>query len=159
MAELKIRKNAASVSGFLKKLPAERRTDAEAIVAMMKAATKEEPAMWGSSIVGFGRLHYKYAFGREGDWFKAGYALSLRRVWPACGPDAEARKAQDGRRMPVREEARRCRSEGPETAGHANREGGKDVRSRCVTGGRLRPPLGAPAISCILRVQFCINRV
>ena len=74
MAELTTRKNAASVSGFLKKLPAERRTDAEAIVTMMKAATKEEPAMWGSSIVGFGRLHYKYASGREGDWFKAGFS-------------------------------------------------------------------------------------
>ena len=30
--------------------------------------------MWGSSIVGFGRLHYKYASGREGDWFKAGFS-------------------------------------------------------------------------------------
>jgi hypothetical protein len=30
--------------------------------------------MWGSSIVGFGRQHYKYESGREGDWFKAGFS-------------------------------------------------------------------------------------
>jgi len=29
--------------------------------------TGEKPAMWGSSIVGFGSYHYKYASGREGD--------------------------------------------------------------------------------------------
>ena len=74
MAELKTTKNAESVTSFLQKLPAERRADAEAIVAMMKAGTKEEPVMWGSSIVGFGRLRYKYASGREGDSFKAGFS-------------------------------------------------------------------------------------
>ena len=48
--------------------------DAEKILALMKSVTKEEPRMWGSSIIGFGRLHYKYASGREGDWFKAGFS-------------------------------------------------------------------------------------
>jgi hypothetical protein len=75
MAELKTKENKASVSGFLKQIPDEkRRKDAEKILAMMKSVTKEEPKMWGSSIIGFGRLHYKYASGREGDWFKAGFS-------------------------------------------------------------------------------------
>jgi hypothetical protein len=30
--------------------------------------------MWGSSIVGFGDYHYKYASGREGDWFVMGFS-------------------------------------------------------------------------------------
>ena len=30
--------------------------------------------MWGTSIVGFGNYHYKYASGREGDWFQAGFS-------------------------------------------------------------------------------------
>ena len=30
--------------------------------------------MWGDSIVGFGSYHYKYASGREGDWFVTGFA-------------------------------------------------------------------------------------
>ena len=29
--------------------------------------------MWGGSIVGFGNYHYKYASGREGDWFVTGF--------------------------------------------------------------------------------------
>ena len=75
MAELKTRETKASVGGFLEQIPdAARRKDAEKILAMMKSVTKEEPRMWGSSIIGFGRLHYKYASGREGDWFKAGFS-------------------------------------------------------------------------------------
>jgi hypothetical protein len=30
--------------------------------------------MWGDSIVGFGSYHYKYASGREGDWFVTGFS-------------------------------------------------------------------------------------
>jgi hypothetical protein len=41
---------------------------------MMKKATKAEPKMWGASIVGFGHYHYKYASGRENDWFQVGFS-------------------------------------------------------------------------------------
>ena len=34
---------------------------------MMQEITGEPPAMWGSSIVGFGTYHYRYASGHEGD--------------------------------------------------------------------------------------------
>lgn len=75
MAELKTKETKASVSAFVNTITdAQRRKEAKAIVSMMQEATKEKPAMWGSGIVGFGRLHYKYASGREGDWFKAGFA-------------------------------------------------------------------------------------
>jgi hypothetical protein len=40
----------------------------------MKKITKAEPKMWGSSIVGFGSYHYKYASGREGDWPITGFS-------------------------------------------------------------------------------------
>ena len=36
--------------------------------------TKAEPKMWGSSIVGFGAYHYKYASGHEGDWPLVGFS-------------------------------------------------------------------------------------
>jgi hypothetical protein len=75
MAELKTKETKASVGAFVNSITDEqRRKDAKTILAMMEAATKEKPAMWGSSIVGFGRLHYKYPSGREGDWFRAGFA-------------------------------------------------------------------------------------
>ena len=40
----------------------------------MRQVTGEEPEMWGDSIVGFGSYHYKYASGREGDWFLVGFS-------------------------------------------------------------------------------------
>lgn len=40
----------------------------------MKAATKAAPAMWGTSIVGFGRHQYKYESGRELEWFLTGFS-------------------------------------------------------------------------------------
>lgn len=41
---------------------------------MMERITGEKPKMWGSSIVGFGDVHYKYESGREGDWFGVGFS-------------------------------------------------------------------------------------
>jgi uncharacterized protein YdhG (YjbR/CyaY superfamily) len=40
----------------------------------MRKATGAEPKMWGTSIVGFGKYHYVYESGREGDWFLAGFS-------------------------------------------------------------------------------------
>ncbi len=75
MAELKTKKNDASVEGFLNSVEHEkRRTDSFKVLDIMKRITGEEPKMWGSSIIGFGSYHYKYASGREGDWFVAGFS-------------------------------------------------------------------------------------
>lgn len=75
MAELKTKKTTASVLAFVNQISDEqRRKDARVVLSMMRDLTKEKPAMWGSSIVGFGRLHYKYASGREGEWFRVGFA-------------------------------------------------------------------------------------
>jgi hypothetical protein len=40
----------------------------------MRTATKTEPAMWGASIVGFGRYRYKYESGTKGEWFLIGFS-------------------------------------------------------------------------------------
>ena len=75
MAELKTKKNDASVEDFINTVEHEgKREDAFQILALMKTITKEEPKMWGNSIIGFGDEHYKYASGREGDWFKCGFS-------------------------------------------------------------------------------------
>ena len=75
MAELKTKATRASVSTFLKSIAdPQLREDAMAVAAMMKAVTKTEPRMWGTSIVGYGSQHYKYASGREGDWFRTGFS-------------------------------------------------------------------------------------
>jgi hypothetical protein len=75
MAELKTKKNRASVAAFLNGIePEQRRKDCKTIARMMKEATGEKPAMWGKGIVGFGSYHHRYASGREGDWFLTGFA-------------------------------------------------------------------------------------
>ncbi len=75
MAELKTKKNTASVDKFLNKVADEqRRKDCFRLVEIMKTAAKAEPAMWGTSIVGFGRYQYKYASGRELEWFLTGFS-------------------------------------------------------------------------------------
>jgi len=53
----------------------EQRNDARKLVALMRRVTKQEPRMWGPSIVGFGSYHYKYASGHEGDSALAGFAV------------------------------------------------------------------------------------
>jgi hypothetical protein len=75
MAELKTKRNDASVEAFLGAIPDEKkRADAFAVLELMKRATGEGPAMWGDSIVGFGTYHYRYASGQEGDWPLTGFS-------------------------------------------------------------------------------------
>jgi uncharacterized protein DUF1801 len=75
MAELKTKQNDASVKQFLNQISdKERRDDCFAIAKMMEEATGATPKMWGTSIVGFGSYHYKYASGREGDWMMTGFS-------------------------------------------------------------------------------------
>ncbi len=72
--ELKTKLNDASVDAFIDAQPAEVAADCRAIVALMRKATGEGPKMWGASIVGFGKYHYKGASGREGEWMLTGFS-------------------------------------------------------------------------------------
>jgi hypothetical protein len=75
MAELKTKATTASVSDFLAKIgDEERRPDCLAVARIMEKATGDKPRMWGTSIVGFGEMRYKYASGRELDWFLTGFS-------------------------------------------------------------------------------------
>jgi hypothetical protein len=75
MAELKTKRTAQDPVHFLNSLTDEqKRQDCFTLLALMKQATRAEPKMWGSSIVGFGDYHYKYESGRENDWFLVGFS-------------------------------------------------------------------------------------
>ena len=75
MAELKTKPTKQSVAQFIKSIPHEEtRADCRTISKLMSEATGAEPQMWGTSIVGFGVMHYKYASGREGDWPIIGFS-------------------------------------------------------------------------------------
>jgi hypothetical protein len=81
MADLKTKRNKRSVEAFLNRVENEKkRNDSFAILRLMKQVTGEEPEMWGDSIVGFGKYHYKYASGREGDWFLTGFSPRVQNL-------------------------------------------------------------------------------
>jgi len=75
MAEPKTKPTAASVNDFIEKSAgAKKKLDAYALLEMMKSITKEEPVMWGPSIIGFGTYTQKYANGKEYKWPIAGFS-------------------------------------------------------------------------------------
>jgi Domain of unknown function (DU1801) len=69
----------------------EQRKDARTLVALMRRVTRQEPRMWGPSIVGFGSYHYKYASGHEGDSALAAFAVRGRELVVYIAPDFEGR--------------------------------------------------------------------
>ena len=75
MSQLKTTQNDADVNAFLDAVQnPRRRADARQVLELIQAVTGEPPKMWGTSIVGFGSYHYRYASGREGDWPVVGFS-------------------------------------------------------------------------------------
>ncbi|WP_323763597.1 DUF1801 domain-containing protein [Marinovum sp.] len=65
----------ASVAEFLAGVtPVRRRADAQALDTLFREVTGFAPQMWGESIIGYGRYHYRYASGREGDFLATGFS-------------------------------------------------------------------------------------
>ncbi len=96
MAELKTQATTNSVEAFLNTVePEEKRKDSFALLTMMEKATGEEPLMWGGSIVGFGKYHYKSEPSRqEGDWMLVGFSprkanLTLYILTGLADPETE----------------------------------------------------------------------
>ena len=81
MAQLKTQPNEKSVEDFLNSVENEtKRQDSFAILEMMKEVTGDEPIMWGDSIVGFGTYHYKYASGKDAEWFLTGFSPRVQNL-------------------------------------------------------------------------------
>jgi hypothetical protein len=101
MADLKTRPTGESVEDYLRDAVDDaRRPDCIELLRIMRRVTGVEPQMWGPSIIGFGSYHYRYASGREGDWFLTGFAVRARdlTVYVMAGFDeSEATLARLGR--------------------------------------------------------------
>ena len=76
LAKVKTTENSSSVEDFINGVKEEqKRKDSLLLLKLIKKISKEEPKMWGSSIIGFGKLIYKSpASGREVEWFKIGFS-------------------------------------------------------------------------------------
>ncbi len=82
MAELKTKKTTASVSTFLDTVEDEqKKKDCKELVKIFSAVTKEKPAMWGDSIIGFGEYHYKSERStQEGDWMLTAFSPRKQNI-------------------------------------------------------------------------------
>jgi hypothetical protein len=94
MAEQKTKPTKQSVEAFISKVPDERvRDDCYTLIRLMKKITGEEPKMWGPSIVGFGRYHYKYDSGHEGYSCLTGFSPRKPAITLYVMPGFEAHSA------------------------------------------------------------------
>ena len=90
---------------YIATLPDTRRREEAAVLdAMHRRVTGLEPKMWGPSMIGYGRYHYKYASGHEGEAMRGGFsprkaALSLYLMGNYCDrqPEADALFARLGK--------------------------------------------------------------
>ena len=101
MAENKTRATDASVTAYLSAIADEgRRQDCLAIAGLMARITEAPATMWGTGIVGFGRYHYRYESGREGDAPVTGFSArkgDISVYLSATAPDQQALLARLGR--------------------------------------------------------------
>ncbi|MBM4236257.1 MAG: DUF1801 domain-containing protein [Firmicutes bacterium] len=77
MAEIKTRQTDADVNEFIKTFAntEQKREDSFELVKLMQEVTGHPPKMWGASIIGFGKYHYKSDRSRqEGDWPLVGFS-------------------------------------------------------------------------------------
>lgn len=75
MSSNKTTETDASVEDFINAVDNDqKRKDSRELIALMRKITGAEPRMWGAGLVGFDQYHYKYASGREGDFFITGFS-------------------------------------------------------------------------------------
>ena len=76
MAEVKTKKNNASVEDFINAIPDEKKREgSKELLKIFNEETGVKPAMWGTSIVGYGLYHYKSErSSQEGDWPLVGFS-------------------------------------------------------------------------------------
>ncbi|MBO9450867.1 DUF1801 domain-containing protein [Tropicibacter sp. R16_0] len=75
MSSNKTQPSDADVAAYLAGvMPASKSADAVRLDQLFRAVTGFQPVMWGEAIVGYGRYHYRYTSGREGDFLATGFA-------------------------------------------------------------------------------------
>lgn len=67
--------NDSSVNDFIASLGDKQQIkDSQVLLDMFGRITGKPPVMWGSSMIGYGKLRLTYASGREIEWFNVGFS-------------------------------------------------------------------------------------
>lgn len=70
-----------SVIAFIESVEKEsKKQDAYRLLALFEEASGLEAKMWGDSIIGFGKYHYKYTSGHEGDAMLVGFSPRKAKI-------------------------------------------------------------------------------
>ena len=81
-------KTATTPEQYIAELAEPRKTDIVALDALIRSTAPELEPSLHSGMLAYGPIHYRYASGREGDWFKIGVASNARYVsLYACAAD------------------------------------------------------------------------
>ncbi|APH05718.1 DUF1801 domain-containing protein [Bacillus weihaiensis] len=81
MYELKTKENDKNVIEFIEQVDSpKKREDAYRLLDIFTETTGYEAKMWGQSIIGFGRYHYKYPTGHEGDAPLVGFSPRKAKI-------------------------------------------------------------------------------
>lgn len=81
MYELKTKETDESVIEFIENVDhPKKREDAYRLLDMFAEVTGYEAKMWGPSIIGFGKYHYKYKSGHEGDAPLVGFSPRKAKI-------------------------------------------------------------------------------
>jgi hypothetical protein len=81
MAEAKFKPTEKSVGRLIGEAPDEKvRDDCYELVRIMKKVTGAEPVIWAPNIIGFGKYHYVYDSGHEGDACLTGFAVRKQNI-------------------------------------------------------------------------------
>lgn len=75
MSQNKTKPTTKDVNAYLQSItPQQKQDDCYTLLSLMKEITDSDAVLWGDAIIGFGTYHYKYASGRESDWFLTGFS-------------------------------------------------------------------------------------
>lgn len=70
----------ATPAAYIAKLDEPRRTEIATIDAFIRKTVPKLPAFICHGMLAYGPVHYRYASGREGDWFRIGLASHARYI-------------------------------------------------------------------------------
>lgn len=70
-----------SIEAVLDQAPTEKKKeDGYVLLDLFRKATGYKGKVWSGNMLGFGRYHYKYASGQEGEYFITGYAVRKANI-------------------------------------------------------------------------------
>lgn len=101
MSELKTKATDASAEEYIaNRASEEQAADCKSLMALLKRLTRQQPRMWGPSIVGYGSYCYTYESGRTGEMCLVGFAIRGRDLvlyLAVDSPEQQARLSKLGK--------------------------------------------------------------